>query len=144
MVYLICGAPCSGKSHYIKEHMKDGDIVCDVDDIYSAISGNDPHDADLYVHEVALGMREHLLDIIRDRKGGWNDAYVPTIANTAEKVQADADRIKADEIILMTTPYEVCMERAIERPYEFRFLIDEWFAMGDEDLERCCDRTEHS
>jgi predicted kinase len=56
-VYLIYGPPCSGKTHYIKEHMQDGDIVCEVDDIYAAISGNDPHDADLYVHEVALELR---------------------------------------------------------------------------------------
>lgn len=128
MVYLIYGPPCSGKTHYIKEHMQDGDIVCDVDEIYAAISGNDPHDADLYVHEVALELRQHLLDIIRDRKGGWRNAYVPSIANTPEKVKADAERIKADEIIYIDTPYKVCMERAKDRPFEFRFLIDEWFS----------------
>lgn len=120
--------------------MKDGDLVCDVDDIYSSISGNDPHDADLYVHEVALEMREHLLDIIRDRKGGWHDAYVPTIANTLEKLQADADRINADELIILSTPREVCMERAKERPDYFIYLIDEWFATGDEYIERCINR----
>lgn len=128
MVYLIYGPPCSGKTHYIKEHMQDGDIVCEVDDIYAAISGNDPHDADLYAHEVALELRQHLLDIIRDRKGGWHNAYVPSIANTPEKIKADAERIKADEIIYIDTPYEVCMERAKDRPFEFRFLIEEWFS----------------
>lgn len=115
--------------------MKDGDLVCDVDDIYSAISGNDPHEADLYVHEVALELRQHLLDIIRDRKGGWNNAFVPSIANTKEKIRAEADRIKADDIIILDTPYEVCMARAKERPYEFRFLIDEWFETRGDELE---------
>lgn len=128
MVYLIYGPPCSGKTHYIKEHMQDGDIVCDVDDIYAAVSGNDPHNADLYAHEVALELRQLLLDIIRDRKGGWRNAYVPSIANTPEKVKADAERINADEIIYIDTPYEVCMERAKDRPFEFRFLIEEWFS----------------
>lgn len=128
MVYLIYGPPCSGKTHYIKEHMQDGDIVCEVDDIYAAISGNDPHDADLYAHEVALELRQHLLDIIRDRKGGWRNAYVPSIANTPEKVKVDAERINADEIIYIDTPYEVCMERAKNRPFGFRFLIEEWFS----------------
>lgn len=128
MVYLIYGPPCSGKTHYIREHMQDGDIVCEVDDIYAAISGNDPHDADLYAHEVALELRQYLLNIIRDRKGGWRNAYVPSIANTPEKIKADAERIKADEIIYIDTPYEVCMERAKDRPFEFRFLIEEWFS----------------
>lgn len=132
MVYLIYGPPCSGKSHYIKEHMKYGDIVCDVDDIYAAISGNDSHDADLYAHEVALELRGHLLDIIRDRKGGWNNAFVPSIANTAEKVKEEAERIKADKIIFIDTPYDVCMERAKERPDYFKYIIQEWFETKDE------------
>ncbi len=142
MVYLIFGSPCSGKSHYIKEQMQTDDLVCDVDDIYSAISGNDAHDADLYVHEVALELRQHLLDIIRDRKGGWKNAFVPSIANTAEQVRAEAERIKADEIVFIDIPYEVCMERAKDRPDYFRWLIAEWFESRGDDLEQCADRTE--
>lgn len=127
MVYLIYGSPCSGKSTYIAEHMKDGDIVCDVDLIYSAISNHDAHDADLYVHEVALQLKSTLLDIIRDRKGNWNDAYVVSIANTPEKVKTDMERINTDECIFIDTPYEVCMERAKERPFYFQWIIQEWF-----------------
>lgn len=128
MVYLIVGSPCSGKSHYIKEHMTDGDIVCDVDLIYGAISNHDPHNADLYVHEVALLLRQQLLDIIRDRKGGWKDAYVTSIADTPEKLKADMERINADECIFIDTPIEVCMERAKERPFYFQWIIQEWFS----------------
>lgn len=128
MTYLIYGSPCSGKSHYIKEHMTDRDIVCDVDLIYGAISNHDPHDADLCVHEVALLLRQNLLDIIRDRKGGWKDAYVTSIADTPEKLKADIERVNADKAIFIDTPYEVCMERAKERPHYFKFLISEWFS----------------
>ena len=128
MVYLIIGSPCSGKSTYIKEHMKRGDLVCDVDLIYGAISGQLPHDAELYTHEVACDLFRHLIDIIRDRKGGWKDAYVVSIANTDEKVQKEKDRINADEVIYMNTSYEVCMERAKDRPPYFAWLIQDWFA----------------
>lgn len=131
MIYLIYGPPCSGKSTYIKEHMKRGDLVCDVDLIYQAISGQNPHDADLYAHEVALQLKDELLDIIRDRKGGWNTAYVVSIANTKEKLQTEKERIKADECIFIDTPYEVCMERAKERPFYFQWIIQEWFETGD-------------
>lgn len=127
MVYLIVGSPCSGKSTYIKEHMKRGDLVCDVDYIYAAISGQDAHDAELYTHEVACELHRHLLDIIRDRKGGWKDAYVTSIANTDEKLKEMKERINADEVIIMDTPYEVCIERAKERPPYFVWLIQEWF-----------------
>ena len=127
MVYLIYGSPCSGKSTYIKEHMKRGDLVCDVDLIYQAISEQNPHDADLYAHEVALQLKNELLDIIRKRDGGWGNAYVVSIANTKEKLQTEKERIKADECIFIDTPYEVCMERAKERPFYFQWLIQEWF-----------------
>jgi len=111
--------------------MQDGDIVCDVDLIYQAISSHDAHDADLYVHEVALKLKSTLLDIIRDRSGNWANAYVVSIANTKEKVKADMERINADECIYIDTPYEVCMERAKERPFCFQFLIQEWFETRD-------------
>lgn len=131
MVYLIYGSPCSGKSTYISEHLKDGDLVCDVDLIYQAISNHDAHDADLHVHEVALKLKSVLLDIIRDRDGDWSDAYVVSIANTKVKVKDDMERIKADKAIFIDTPYEVCMERAKERPFYFQWLIQEWFETRD-------------
>lgn len=131
MVYLIVGSPCSGKTTYIKEHMKRGDLVCDVDYIYSAITGNAPHDAELYTHEVACELHKHLLDIIRDRQGGWKDAYVTSLANTEEKVEEMKKRVNADEVIFMDTPFEVCIERAKDRPPYFVWLIQEWFETRD-------------
>ena len=131
MVYLIYGSPCSGKSTYINEHLKRGDLVCDVDLIYGAISGQETHDAELYSHEVACNLTSVMKDIIRDRKGGWNNAYVVSIANSKDKLKTEMERIKADKAIFIDTPYEVCMERAKERPFYFQWLIREWFETGD-------------
>ena len=122
MVILVYGAPCSGKSTWITQHMKRGDVLCDVDTLYAAISGQDAHDADLYVHEIALKLKERLLDAVRDREG-FKDAYV----NTREKLHADMERVNADEAVFIDTPYNVCMERAESRPFYFQFLIQEWF-----------------
>lgn len=128
MIYLIYGPPCSGKSTYIQSHLTEGDIVCDVDLIYSAISGRNPHDADLWAHETALLLKDRLLNIIRDKEGGWKNAYVTSLANTPEKLAADMERVKADEAILIDTPKEVCLERAKNRPPYFSLLIEEWFS----------------
>lgn len=128
MVYLVYGSPCSGKSTYINEHLQRCDLVCDVDHIYSAITMQNPHDAELYTHEVACQLANTLADIIRDRKGNWKNAYVVSIANTAEKLQEAKERVNADEAVFIDTPYEVCMDRAKERPFYFQFLIEEWFA----------------
>lgn len=127
MVYLIYGAPCSGKTTYISEHSKRGDLICDVDFIYEAISGENPHDADLYIHEIALMLQKELVNIIRERKGNWNNAFVVSIANTPEKVDEMKKCINADECIFVDTPYEICIERAKSRPPYFQLLIQEWF-----------------
>ena len=131
MNYLIYGAPCSGKSTYVKEHMKKGDLICDLDLIYEAIGSADGHDADLYLHEVATQLQETLYAIIRERKGRWKDAYVITLAHTEAEVQEAKGLVDADECIYIDTPYEVCMERAKERPFYFQWIIQEWFETRD-------------
>lgn len=131
MVYLIYGPPCGGKSTYIKEHLSRGDVVCDIDLIYSAISGDDEHDADLYIHDIAKRVTRSLLDIIRDRDGIKKDVYVVSLANTKEKLEKAKERVNADECIFIDTPYETCMERAKERPFYFQWIIQEWFQMSD-------------
>lgn len=127
MIYIIYGSPCSGKSTYISEHAKDGDLICDVDLIYQAISGKDPHDADLYIHEIALKLREELFDIIKNRRGRWNDVYITSIANNDKDLQALKERVNADKLIFIDTPYEECIKRSLGRPDYFKFLINEWF-----------------
>lgn len=131
MVYLVYGSPCSGKTTYVKEHIKSGDIVCDVDRLYSAISFNEEHQTELYAQEVASGLYKELIGIIRDRKGNWKNAYVVSLANTDERLKAEMERVNADEAIFIDTPYDTCMERAKERPFYFQFLIQEWFETRD-------------
>lgn len=136
MVYLIYGSPCSGKSTYVKENFKPGDIVCDVDRLYAALCFNEEHKEELYAQEVAKSLYTELLDIIRDRKGHWKNAYVVSLANTPEKVKAAMERVNADKAVFIDTPFEVCMERAKERPFYFEYLIQDWFAekkLGEND-----------
>lgn len=128
MVYLIYGSPCSGKTTYIKEHIKQGDIVCDVDNLYSAISLNEPHNSEIYAEETASELYDYMLDIIRERKGHWKNAFVVTLANTDEQVQKMKERIKADKCVFIDTPMEECLKRAQERPFYFPWIIEEWFA----------------
>lgn len=128
MVYLIYGSPCSGKTTYVKEHLKTGDIVCDIDKLYAAMCFNEEHNEELYAKEVACMLHENLLDIIRDRKGNWKNAYVVSLANTPERVEKAKERVNADKAIFIDTPYEVCMERAKERPFYFQWIIQEWFS----------------
>lgn len=134
MVYLIYGSPCSGKTTYVKEHLKAGDIVCDVDKLYTALCFYEEHNEEIYAKEVACMLHENLLNIIRDRKGNWKDAYVISLANTTEKVKADMKRVKADKCIFMDTSFEECIKRAKERPFYFQWIIEEWFETKEETI----------
>ena len=131
MVYLIYGSPCSGKSTYIKDHFENGDVVCDVDRLYSALCFNEEHQTELYAQMVAKELYRHLLEMIRKREGHWKNAYVVSLANTKEKLSKVMEQVNADEAIYIDTPYEECIRRAKERPFYFQFLIDEWFATRD-------------
>lgn len=127
MVYLICGSPCSGKTTYIKNHAKDGDLVCDVDLIYQSISNRDSHDADVEIHEIALQLHYALCEIIKNRSMNFNNAYVVSIANTNKKLKHDIEKVKADKVVFIDTPYDVCIERAKERNNLFKLFVDDWF-----------------
>ena len=127
MVYLICGAPCSGKTTYALQHRKCDDLIVDVDRIYSALSGDDEHGNELYIHKVAKKLTFSLYEIVRTRSGDWNDAYVISLAATPEEIDEARSLVDADEVIVMDTPYDICMERSKDRPIYFKQIIHEWF-----------------
>ncbi len=131
MVYLIYGSPCSGKSTYVQKRLRAGDIVCDVDRLYSAVSHNKEHHSELYAQEVANMLYDEMLNIIRDRRGHWKNAYVICLANTKERVEQMKERIDADEEVFIDTPFEECINRAKGRPFYFPHLIENWFNTGD-------------
>lgn len=133
MVYVVHGAPCSGKTTYVREHFHTGDIVCDVDRLYSALCFNEEHQSELYALSTASVLQESLFDIIRERKGRWKNAWVISLANTNAKLAEIVERVGADETIRMDADLKTCMERAKERPDYFQFIIADWFATEDFD-----------
>lgn len=135
MVTIVYGAPCSGKSTYVERHMGPNDILCDADAIFSALSGREAHDLNLAQYSVATDMRETLYDIIRDRKGRWENAWVMSCAATDGALRRDMERVNADRAVLIDTPKEICLERAKERPDVFRAHVERWFERDEQSRE---------
>ena len=112
--------------------MEIGDIVCDVDRLYSAISYNEEHQSELYALGAASMLQESLLDMIKERKGRWKNAYVISLANTSDKLAEAVERVIADESVFIDTPIETCIGRALEsRPPYFTWIIEDWFERSD-------------
>lgn len=56
MIHIVMGPPCAGKSTYIKEHKKDGDLVVDYDEITVAL-GSARYQADGIIKQASFAAR---------------------------------------------------------------------------------------
>jgi HK97 family phage prohead protease len=125
MIHVILGAPCSGKSTYVREHMKDGDIRVDFDMIADCFGNNNKHEAEGYIKDCAFAVRETAISYLLDHKDaeGWIIHTKPTGDQMKAYQDAEAD------IVTMDTPMDVCLERAAAdgRPQRSIDAIYEYF-----------------
>ena len=130
--YIVYGAPASGKSTYVKEHKKEGDLVVDLDLIMQSLSMSDKSSRADNLLDVALGMRDYVYDRIEsetvDSKNIW---VIATLPNKEERDKL-RDRLKA-ELIFIHSTIEECIERANKdderKDKELqKYLIEGWFA----------------
>jgi len=123
-VSIVFGSPLSGKKSYVKEHMQRGDIVIDLDRLYSAVSMLPYYDKPSNLLSNVIGIQNYLIDNIKTRLGKWNNAWI--IGGYADKYKRE--RIANDlgaEIIFCDVSKEECMRR-LELDEERRYRKDEW------------------
>lgn len=130
MVYLVYGAPLSGKSTYVKDSMSDGDLVVDMDSIWQCVSGCDRYKKPNRLRSVVFRVRDDLLDMIKYRFGKWSNAYVIG----GYPLQSERERLMQElgaREVFIDTSKEECIERLAadsERDTEeWLKYIDEWF-----------------
>ncbi len=75
-VYLVYGAPCSGKSTLVRQMMHRGDLIVDMDLLFYAVSGCSLYDKPDQLKSDVFAIRSLLLDRIQHRAGLWGDAYI--------------------------------------------------------------------
>lgn len=133
MLYVITGPPCSGKSTWIRERAKPGDVVVDLDRIALAITseGTPHHDYPKHIRTMAVALRRQLVQMAL-RASKQVDAYVinskPTTRARAEYYRAGATFIHLDE------PLGTLIERAKqERPPWVMQALLHWNVEPDED-----------
>lgn len=136
-VYLVYGAPCSGKSSYVERVKGNSDIVVDIDLIWQSITGGRKYHKPDALKANAFGLYNALLDMVKTRQGKWARAYV--IAGAAHKGQRERTiRDLGAEPIFIDTPEEICMERLHSDPErqavtaEWEQYITEWFKIYQE------------
>lgn len=127
-VYIVYGSPLSGKNTMVRELIRYGDIVLDMDALWKAISFQPEYIKPNNVRFNVFKLRDSLLDQIKTRYGQWSNAYV--IGGYPDKYERErlAKELGA-ELIYCESTKEECIERAIKdgRPNEWIQYVDEWW-----------------
>jgi len=123
-VYIVYGSPMSGKKTFVKQQMKRGDIVVDMDRLYEAVSMLPCFDKPDGLLSNVLGIHNLLIDNIKTRYGKWNNAWV--IGGYADKYKREkmANDLGA-ELVFIDTPKEECLYR-LEMDEDRQYRQDEW------------------
>lgn len=139
-VYIVHGAPLSGKTQYIKENAYADDLVLDIDSIYECIGNGDRYTKSDRIKANAFGVRDCLLDMVKCRVGKWRNAYIIT----TEPFQMQRRRMEETlgaEVVHIDTDERTCLERlykAKDRWHvrkEWEKYIKEYFEKYQEEKE---------
>lgn len=129
MNFVIAGPPGSGKTTYVAEQAKRGDVIVDVDTLCSALSGRQLYDKPVAVLPAVLAARDAVVDWLADDQSV--DGYVITASGKRSFHQALCERLDA-ELIVLDVAAEVCKERIsddVRRDSEtdWNALVDQWW-----------------
>lgn len=129
-VYLIYGAPCSGKSTLVRQMMHRGDMVVNMDMLYQAISGCVMYDKPDNLKGNVLRVQALLIDQIKMRYGQWGDAYIEG-GYPIKAIREDMIKKLKAEPLFCEAKIEDCLAGAEVRgafAEEWKGYIRKWFA----------------
>lgn len=128
-VYIVYGAPCSGKTSYVKEIAESGDLILDIDRLWGAVRAENcgAYEKPRELKTNIFALRDCILDMIRVRRGRWNNAYIIGGYPLQGERERLADSVGAKQIIFVDTPKAVCLERAKLKSSEWTEYVNNWF-----------------
>ncbi len=123
---VVWGAPCSGKTTYVREHAKAGDVICDYDALYKAISFLPSKGRVAGLKSVVFELIEAVYAII-DNHPELN-AWIITASRDRSKVESIIRRFGA-ELVRLDISREEAHRRCDKdkRPSDWHGYIDKWF-----------------
>ncbi|WP_226961619.1 MULTISPECIES: AAA family ATPase [Streptomyces] len=106
---LVCGPPCSGKTSYVAEHAKPGDLVVDWDALAVALGSPHPHQHPPPLTPFVAEARDAVVARLERR----HDLAAAWIIATAPRA-VDRDRVApgADDVVVLAVDEEECVRRA--------------------------------
>ena len=134
-VYLVVGAPCSGKTTFVKEHIEEGDVVFDVDDLWQVLSGQQRYCKPNQLKQIVLATRLFIKDQLKRGAGYWRNAYIiESKLATPIELDKEAEAYPFNvEVIEMEATKEECLNRLLNNSQGrdiklYTELIEEYYA----------------
>lgn len=109
-VYFVWGAPCSGKSTFVKAQKMPGDLVVDIDLIWQAITGGEKYTKPEQLKQNVFMTRDALLEQVKTRAGKWRQAYVISAEPRRRVREGYIEALNAEPIYL-TIDRETALKR---------------------------------
>lgn len=125
-VYLVYGAPGSGKSEYVKSAAGVHDLVLDLDNIYQCISINNRYDNSKRLSKNVFMIRDLMLDMIKTRNGRFQNAYIVGGYPMEAERERIVNTIGAEEIFIDKSIDE-CLMNVQDRPEAYKKYVQDWF-----------------
>lgn len=114
-VFIVWGAPGSGKTTYVAGHKGKYDIVFDLDYIMSALSLSQTRARSADTYPFAMDIRDLMFDLIERRTYFFESAWIVAMLPERQEREDLRRRLKA-ELIYMDATQEECLARAKADP----------------------------
>ena len=123
-VFLVYGAPCAGKSTWVRANASADDLILDIDALWEAVCVSDRYHKPPRLAQNVFGLRDCMIDQIRVRAGKWRRAFVVG----GYPLRSERDRMcgmLGAEPVFIDTDKADCLARAEND--KWRGYISDWF-----------------
>ena len=131
-VYLVYGAPCSGKTSFVQSVKGNSDLIVDIDNIWECVTGERYEKPNALKTNVFM-LRDCLLDMVKTRAGKWERAYIiagaPRLSDRTRMIDlygAETVYIDTDKAECLKRLHSDC-KRNKAHLLEWERYIEQWF-----------------
>lgn len=135
-VVIVAGPPGSGKTTYVRNHMRHGDLIVDIDALYVALSGLGWHDKPLGLLPFVCEARDAVIARLA-RKSDVARCWIITGTADTDKLQELKAGVGAERLIVLTTSRTDCIKNIMNDATRSHMaalqteLVDRWFREFD-------------
>lgn len=135
-VYIVYGAPASGKTTYVMKNKQHGDLVVDLDLIKQMLTMCNKTEAPDNVLNIAFAVRDLIYNMIKQKEVDCKNIWIVASLPAKKKRETLKEELGA-ELIFIKAEYEDCISRAMndgERTNKLfqEYIIEKWFESYEE------------